>query len=274
MKKLSIILATFLSCFFIVSCMDDNEYPAHYVPGNPNIGEANISIAELKEKFIQVTSANQVKKIEEDLIISGVVVADDESGNIYKSIYINDGTGTIQIAINTSGIYALFPVGQTIVVDCKGLHIGGYGTMPQLGALFEGEIGRMSEITWMKHVRPEGGPIREHPVLKNPIKADEAWLDAAEETAAPYFVCFEEATIKEADGEAIFAPEEEADKGYGVNRKIQIGKKSMTFRISTYANFATSIMPEGKLKATGMLTVYNGTWQFTIRTIRDIETIE
>ncbi|MBP3567448.1 MAG: hypothetical protein J6J76_07875 [Paraprevotella sp.] len=273
MKKLSIIFATLLSCF-LIGCMDNNEYPADYVPGNPSIGAANTSIADLKTKFLSVTSANGVKMIEDDIIISGVVVGDDESGNIYKSIYINDGTATIQIAINTSGIYATFPVGQTIVVDCKGLYIGGYGTMPQIGSLYEGEIGRMSEITWLNHVRLEGRPVMEHPVVKNPIEVDEAWLKAAEETSAPYFVRFNSVKIKEADGEAIYAPEEEADKGYGVNRKIQIGGTSMTFRISTYANFATDIMPEGDLTMTGMLTVYNGTWQFTVRTIRDIKTNE
>lgn len=38
------------------------------------------------------------------IIIEGVIVGDDESGNIYKSLYINDGTRTLYVGINVTGL--------------------------------------------------------------------------------------------------------------------------------------------------------------------------
>ena len=38
-----------------------------------------------------------------------------------------------------------------------------------------------------------------------------------------------------------------------------------------YANFSTEYMKMGKVDVTGLLTQYNGEWQLTVRTSRDIQ---
>lgn len=273
MKKIHFLLFM-LWGWFLTGCMDNHEYPVDYAPGNASIGKSNTTIDELKEKFQDVTSANGIQQIEEDIIISGVVVGDDESGNIYKSLYIHDGTGTMQIGINASGLYAQYPVGQTIVVNCKGLYIGGYGTMAQLGGYYQGKIGRMQEMIWNEHVRPEGRPVTENPIVKRPLVLDEAGLKALDKSKAPYYVRLNDVFISEANGISIYAPEDEADGGNGVNRNLMVGKTKLAFRNSTYANYSTEIMPTGSIDITGLLTIYNGTWQLAVRTARDIETNE
>ena len=50
MKKLSILLAAALA-FSFTGCMDHHDDPTGYVYGNPAVGEANTTIAHLKETY-------------------------------------------------------------------------------------------------------------------------------------------------------------------------------------------------------------------------------
>ena len=70
-------------------------------------------------------SANGLQQITEETRIEGVIVGDDESGNIYKQLMIADESGIIVIGINNTGLYATCPVGQKMIIDCEGLYIGG-----------------------------------------------------------------------------------------------------------------------------------------------------
>lgn len=267
MKKISIFIITALALVF-GSCMDQHDEP-NSTYGNPAVKEANTSIKELKDKFKSIASSNGVSEVTEDIVISGVVIGDDESGNIYKNLYISDGTSALVVGINATGLYAYIPVGQKIFIDCKGLYVGGYGGMTQLGSLYQGGIGRMPEMTWKQHVRLEGQPSLNNPLLV-PTEVDEAWLKSADKADAPFFVKLKDVTIKEADGHTVYAPEEEADGGNGVNRTLQVGDTDLPFRISSYSNFANDYMPMGKIGLTGLLTQYNNSWQITVRTSRDI----
>ncbi len=268
MKKIHLLLVAVLS-LVLGSCMDHHDEPGISVYGNKNIGSPNTSIADLKKRYVEVYSNSKVEKIEDNIIIEGVVVADDEAGNIYKSLYINDGTGVIIISVNTTGLYGFTPVGQKIAVDCKGLYIGGYGGLAQVGAINSGKIGRMPEFIWKDHVKSIDQPSPDYPELI-PVEIDAAWLKSHSKDEAPYLVKLTGVTIAEADGELPYAPEDEADAGNGVNRTLKVEGTKLPFRISSYSNFAKEAMPYGKINLVGVLTRYNSDWQFTVRTNRDI----
>lgn len=250
--------------------MDNNDEPTSYTYGNPDIGKANTTIADFKTKYKTTASNNSLQLIEDSIILTGVIVADDESGNIYKSLYINDGTGTLYIGINTTGIYAYLPVGQKITIDCCGLYVGGYGKMLELGGYYSGSIGRMHEYLWKAHVKTEGIPNLSYEEL-TPLEVDETWFKAADIDECPFFVKFTDAQFPDADGYTLYAPEDEADSGNGVDRTLNIGNSTLTFRTSTYANYAADCLPMGSLTMTGILSRYSSTWQFTVRTAEDVQ---
>lgn len=98
-------------------------------PSDPNL-VANTTIQNLKTYH---TTPSVLDSITQDVIISGIVVANDKSGNFYKQLFIQDSTGAIQLLVDASGLYASFPVGRKVYVKCKGLTLSDYyGTM-QLG---------------------------------------------------------------------------------------------------------------------------------------------
>lgn len=55
------------------------------------------------------------------MVVEGRVIANDRSGNFYRTIIIDDGTAAVAIKLNLYDLHNLFRIGQRVVVDCEGL---------------------------------------------------------------------------------------------------------------------------------------------------------
>lgn len=288
MKNIKYLLMLVLACSLFTGCMDDdwdtpNAEALNKAYGNQEIAETNvITIGSLKEKYESVINAstNSYEQITEDVQIKGRVVGNDIGGNIYNEVSIDDGTGAILICISQGGLFSYLPVGQEIVVDLKGLYIGGYGKqaeigMPYTNAKGNSYVSRMSRILWNKHFKLTGVADASKVVAKE--------FDVSKRTDEEYFTAnngklmtIKNVEFTNADGKTTFAPSEEKDAANSVNRGLsQNGKSiptsSIVVRTSSYADFAAKQLPTGKLNITGVFTRYRTTWQILIRDERDIQ---
>ena len=129
MKKIFVWL--FAVMMVAVSC---DIYPTtnETQPTDPfdSVPEVNTTIAQLKALY---TKPGTPVLITEDLVIGGQVISSDAAGNIYRSFYIQDETGAIEIKIGKSSLYNDYKLGQWVYVKCKGLVLGQYGGMLQIG---------------------------------------------------------------------------------------------------------------------------------------------
>lgn len=291
MKNIKYLLMLVLACSLFTGCMDDdwdtpNTEALNKAYGNQDIAETNvITIGSLKEKYESVINAstNSYEQITEDVQIKGRVVGNDIGGNIYNEVSIDDGTGAILICISQGGLFSYLPVGQEIVVDLKGLYIGGYGKqaeigMPYTNAKGNSYVSRMSRILWNKHFKLTGVADASKVVAKE--------FDVSKRTNEEYFTAnngklmtIKNVEFTNADGKTTFAPSEEKDAANSVNRGLsQNGKSiptsSIVVRTSSYADFAAKQLPTGKLNITGVFTRYRTTWQILIRDERDIQPAE
>ena len=66
-------------------------------------------------------------KLLTNTVIKGVVTTTDRPGNFYKSFYIQDEPGGIEIKVGKNGLYNDYLLGQTVYVDCEDLTLGMYG---------------------------------------------------------------------------------------------------------------------------------------------------
>ena len=89
------------------------------------------TIAELKQLYID--NGSKPLEIKDNLVIGGQVISSDRSGNVYRELYIQDDSGAISVKIGKSSLYSDYHPGQWIFVRCKGLTLGSYSGMPQLG---------------------------------------------------------------------------------------------------------------------------------------------
>ena len=136
MKRYIFLFAAFLVT--VVSCEEfgpvvtdqyDDPVPSKIYTDADFEGSTFITIEELKAMY---TPGNPFV-IEEDLVIKGQVTTSDEEGNFYRSMYIQDSTSGIELKIGKTGLYNVYKQGQWIYVKCKGLSLGAYGRMVQLG---------------------------------------------------------------------------------------------------------------------------------------------
>jgi len=101
------------------------------------------------------------------IIIQGIVTANDESGNIYKSIYIQDNTAGLQVSIERVSMYIKYRIGQRVYIECKGLSLGTYGGVIQLGYNNGGTIGRIPDTMVDGHIFKDSLPGSVEPELIN-----------------------------------------------------------------------------------------------------------
>ena len=288
MKNIKYLLMLVLACSLFIGCMDDdwdtpNAEALNKAYGNQEIAETNvITIGSLKEKYESVINAstNSYEQITEDVQIKGRVVGNDIGGNIYNEVSIDDGTGAILICISQGGLFSYLPVGQEIVVDLKGLYIGGYGKqaeigMPYTNAKGNSYVSRMSRVLWNKHFKLTG--------VADASKVVAEEFDVSKRNKEEYFIAnngklmtIKNVEFTNADGKTTFAPSDEKDAANSVNRGLSqngepIPPSSIVVRTSSYADFAAKQLPTGKLNITGVFTRYRTTWQILIRDEKDIQ---
>lgn len=104
------------------------------------------SIAEVKKMYEK--NGNKPYNITKHCVIKGQVITSDQSGNIYKSFYIQDATGGIEIKIGKNALYNDYKLGQWIYVDCTDLTVGSYEGMLQIG--YKDETGEY-ETAYLEH---------------------------------------------------------------------------------------------------------------------------
>ena len=244
--------------------------------GNNSINDENIvTIAELKKMYPNVfESTDKNALVDKDVKIKGRVTANDIRGNIYKQFTLQDETGGIIVAVNESGMAGYLAEGQEIVMDLKGLHIGGYRQQPEIGAPYNGNsIGRMSRDVFQQHFKFTKSQIE--PVA--PIDFD---VNMNMDEHCGKLVTLKNVTFTDANGTATYAPGDSsvAITGGCVNRTLRgFNASKLVIRTSTYAKFAANKLPfdEVNKKAmpvniTGIATRYGSTWQILIRKEDDV----
>lgn len=282
MKIKNIFLAMTLgvATALFTSCMDkDWETPSfEEAPyGNHNIKETHVvSIAELKGMYPQYAANYTCTLMDKEAQLKVYVTGNDITGNLYNSISVQDENGdALIISISESSLYGYLPVGQEILIDTKGLYIGGYGSQPQIGTPYTNSSGntyvsRMSSSLWQEHFRILPG---KHEVLIPAFTTDE-FKQLNIETDCGKLMTIKGVSIKGADGKKTWA--NEADAGSQTSVTLYFKELNTSYQVytSTYCDFANEPVPTGKMNLTGIWKRYNNYWELIIRDLNDIEVIE
>lgn len=262
MKKLRNIALPLLASLALFACEKDYDAPLLTEPEYTG-PEANITIKDLRAQTAAATQDAPVVLTQEQ-VLKAVVTANDESGNIFKKIYLEDATGAIEMEVDQGSVYNYYPVGQTVYIDLKGLSISVYGDEQQLGHP-EGYLYRTPWEEFEKHVIRDGWA---NPENAKPLELDDiSVINADPETYKFKLVTLKGVTFQNG-GTAIFAPEDSKGQEEAIT---DAHGNTLVVRTSGYANFAANKLPKGKGNLTGILGRFRGNWQFTIRTAEDIK---
>lgn len=289
MKKIKFIALAFLA-LTLGSCMGDGYADpdlTEKVPaapyGNNSLREKNvISIADLKNQFATVIANSSYKLIEKDMMIKAVVTGNDVSGNIYNQVSVQDASGAIIIAINGSGLSGYLPVGQEILVNLKGLYIGSYKKLPQIGGvntkLSDGSLGmgKIERAIWNEHFK-----------ILNPGEADASTVvpeefDLTKLTDAAYMdanvgklMTLKKVKFASANGTNVWAPDDSNTSLELIDAETgkKISSSNLVVRNSGYSKFANEVVPQGVFDITGIFTRFGDTWQIVLRSTDDLKSV-
>lgn len=261
--KFNLVFAA-LSALFLAgfSACVKTEFDEPPVGGNPITLTPNITIAELK---LMHTHPGGYDTITQDLLIGGVVVMDDRSGNYYKTLVIQDASGGIEVKFNDGYLYSQFPIGRTIYIHLKGLLLGDYNGLTQLyGSVIE-EGGQLSSFGLTE------AQVRAH-IEKGALGAPPAPkaipLSELNNDLISTLIQIQDVEFITADTGKTYA---DAVTKNSVNRTVEAcNGLQVLLRTSGYSNFAATKTPGGKGTITGVLGVYNGDYQLYIRDPSDV----
>ena len=268
-KHLSVFLLGFL---MFASCVDkDFDEP---VPNgtDPDI-TPTMTIAELKA----LHTIGQFEDVPKEAIISGIVTADDRSGNFYKTLVIEDETAAIELRIDRTNLYTLYPIGRRVFIDASfgGLTLGDYNGTSQIGLGYQRdgagnieEIGRISDEFLDRYMTPGMWNQHRTPTVKR--------IDQLTPADVSRFIRLEDMQFLPSDYNK-FAIDSTTIDGIRIQRSLNqtmlscSGDLGIDMRTSGFASFANAELPTGKGTADGLYTVFGETKQFVVRNPTDLD---
>ena len=223
---------------------------------------ADLTIKDLKSKHV-------MGKFEQCLkpnTIVGVVVANDRTDNFYKSIVVQDSTGGITIRLDGIKLNANYPIGITIAIRLKGLWLGDYGKLIQLGAGVD-----LSDPAYPS-LFPIPQTLFDQYIIKGNIGNEpEALMVNMNQLGNDYqsrLVQLNQVSFAEMDTAKSYA---DAKNKESLNRKIQdCNGNSILLRTSGYASFAALNTPVGMGAIKGIYSIFGSTKQLVIRDTADL----
>lgn len=250
----------FLAALLIgfAACVD-HEFDEPPVGGLTDL-QANATIDDLKALH---TLGDDATLISDPLLIEGVVAADDQSGNFFRQIAIQDASGGIILRLNATGLFNDFPVGTRLVVDCQGLYIGDYNNLYQLNGSPDSGI---EENLIAEHIFvAERGLTVEPTVVSIDALQDQTTLNNLLAT----LVKFENVQFIDANTDV---PYGDVVNRQSVNLTLSDCEgNEIIIRTSGYADFANELSPAGNGSLTAILTVFGTTRQLILRDPGDIQ---
>ncbi|HRW20900.1 MAG TPA: DUF5689 domain-containing protein [Bacteroidales bacterium] len=246
MKYKYLILVLIPILMFLSSCIQNSfeEPPEVTIP----VGEA-LTIGDLRQMYIDsiLTGPYITYKFTNDYSVYAVVTMDDKSGNIYKSAFIQDNTGAVNLHMQASGGLYL---GDSIRLNLNGCILGDYEGMLQIDSV---------------HVEKNIRKIATH-MFRTPKLLTIPQINTGLYQAQ--LIQLEDVQFIESDLGKTFA---DGENLLTENRTLEdCNGNQLIVRTSGYSSFASEQIPEGKGEIIGILSQHRDEWQLYIRKMDEV----
>lgn len=268
----------------LTSCQNDFDQPPLKEPEatltpNTTIAQLKADNWQTADSYYQTIGTNAEG---EDLIIRGRVVSSDATGNIYKSLVIQDETAALAFSIDQSGMNNAYRLGQEVVINVTGLGIGKYRGLQQIGGYGEYngtpqtsfmDYNLFQEHTELNHF-PNPAYTLVEPGQENPTdgKMYAKVVDLGSLPTTPTEIQKMQSQLVllrnvhfELGGQAPFS---EDDASTNRNLLDENGN-SIIVRNSSYASFHAKTLPAGTGDVMGILSYFGSDWQLLLRSADD-----
>lgn len=266
---LNTLLFTGLLSVSFVSCVNDDDY------GTPDLACTETTLVKTKE-VNQIPAGTTISQYTADDVIEAYVTSSDKGGNFFKSISFQtlDGSASFSVPVDVTSTFINFEPGRKVLIQMKDLYTDVSNGGKRFGAIFVSSsgfvsVGRLPEFQYRAvlnrscTVVPEADFVR---TLTIPELLNDSNINTLVELDN---VEFADAAV----GSTYY--DSANDVGGATNhRLIDVAGNTVIFRTSSFANFASQVVPGESGKVRGVLTKFGSDYQFLARTIDDVQLTE
>ena len=240
----------------LTSCLNDNQFSIPKIECQESNFTNTHSILEIKKMV-----GFGITEFTEDFITSGYVVSSDESGNIYKILYLQDKienpTAALKISLDKTALYTQYPIGKKIFIKLKGLAIGYTQGSVTIGSAGVNEIERIPSTEINQHLFRS--------CESSEITPKEMQLSEINGTHVGMLVQLNNVQFKQSELKKSFA-EDNKDGDVlleQVNATCQT-EGEILLHTSSFSIFKNITVPSGRGNLTAIVTKYFGTFQLVL----------
>lgn len=242
----------------ISACAKQNAYA---MPNYTSTTDSLIYINALRKLHV----TGNVESLKRSWIIEGIVIANDEHDNIYKSIILQDSTGGIVVLLDGTNLYQLYPIGAGLRIRVQNLFLTDYRKMQQLAASIDTSSGSLSASgipipLFDKHISTMKSNLKVSPL--------EVTYKMLSDTLQGRLIRLSNVELAATDTNQTYADKKNK---VGISRSLKFCSGGTIYlRTSGYADFAGINTPSGNGQVVGVYSVYNSEKQLLIRDTSDI----
>ena len=202
--------------------------------------------------------------ITSDIVVAGIVVGDDASGNIYKKMILQQDSSGIAIAVDVTNFNTDYPIGRRVFVKCKGLYISNNGGNFELGTSPTNPVGRIpANLLGQYLVKGQWG-LSITPKVYDLATAEDFPLDIPTNT----LVRFENVEFAPGSYGKTYAPT--SGSNLTINNCMPSPNQMIVYS-SNFSTFAMAQSPTGNGSIQGIYTIYNNDAELQIRDLYDVD---
>lgn len=217
---------------------DDVDHP----PLNEIDQDKIINIQELRAMY-----TGQPVSFQEDYNVYGVITTDERSGNFYRSHYIQDQTGAINIRLDSGVTLA---VGDSVRLSLKGTYLSAYNNMLQVDSVIYGK----NLITQDRGLVVEPLLVTIPQILSGGLQGQLIKLEDVQFAPGALNLTYANALDQITE-----------------NRDLEdCNGNRIIVRTSGFATFAGTQVAQGNGSLIAIVSVFGSTWQLLIREVEEV----
>lgn len=191
--------------------------------------------------------------ISDELVFEGTVTANDRSGNFYRTFVIEDVFGAAEVNAGFYDLHNDYPVGTLVEVKAKGLAVGKYNGVIQIGRAINSYSSYRVES--FAHPALISRHVSAVTVSRGVAGAATKTISSLLEKDCGRLIRIDGIMLREEErGEAwAFPGDGSRDPEEGVRTFFDRDSCAVAVVTSGYAGFAGEPVPEGKVSITGIL---------------------
>ncbi len=229
---------------------------------DPNISaEQIVTVEDVLSHYVP----GEVVALDMDKYLSAIVVADDRSGNFFRSIVVQDETGGLTVLLDDVELFNKYFEGRRLFILLKDLYVSDYAGLPQIGytPVADGTQTDLSRIpavliddiiipgTFNNEMTPQNLTIDDLGFAELNTLVEISDVQFSPGSSGTHYADF---VNLNATNHSV-----EDCNGYDI-----------VLRTSGYADFASALTPEGNGTIKGIFGVFNNDRQILLRKLDDV----